>query len=126
MSETEATGWLRAVVYSCHDYEAMAAFYRRILDLEEYEVVPGWVGLRSADRPEGAYVCFEPATDERPAGIQGSSRIDIEVDDLDVAQAELEAAGATLISVVHANPAEEHRVMADPEGNELNIVLPIP
>ena len=53
-------------------------------------------------------------------------RIDIEVEDLDVAGAEALALGATLVEVVHVRPDEEHRIYADPEGNEFNLVLPIP
>jgi predicted enzyme related to lactoylglutathione lyase len=51
-------------------------------------------------------------------------RLDLEVDELDGPSARAEALGAELLQVVHVRPGEEHRVFADPEGNEFNLVLP--
>jgi predicted enzyme related to lactoylglutathione lyase len=123
---TSAVGWVRGVVFSCRDHEALAGFYRDLLGLEVYKQIPGWIELRRPDHPDSVVLGFEEATADRPPGVQGSTRIDLEVEDLDAAQARLETAGATLRHVVHANPEEEHRVLADPEGNEFNIVLPFP
>jgi predicted enzyme related to lactoylglutathione lyase len=53
-------------------------------------------------------------------------RVDVEVSELDAATARIEQLGGALIRVVRFRPGEEHRVMADPEGNEFNIVLPFP
>jgi predicted enzyme related to lactoylglutathione lyase len=118
-------GWLRGVVFTCHDYRALAGFYQRLLKLDVYKEIPDWLELAAGSR-SGVVLGFEPASAEREAGRQGSIRVDVEVEDLDEAQAVLEAEGARLVAVVHANPEEEHRIMADPEGNEFNIVLPFP
>ncbi len=53
-------------------------------------------------------------------------RPDIEVVDMDVAQAQVEALGGTLVAVIQEPSGETHRRMADPEGNEFTILLPLP
>lgn len=126
MSDIAPVGWARGIVWSCRDHQALAAFYRDALGLVVHKEIEGWIELRRPGHPDAVVLGFEAATDERPPGVQGSTRLDIEVEDLDAAQARLESAGARLVAVVHANPEEEHRVLADPEGNELNIVLPFP
>ena len=52
------------------------------------------------------------------------SEVAFQVDDLDVAQARVEALGGRLVEVMHARPGEIHLRMADPEGNEFTLVLP--
>ena len=53
-------------------------------------------------------------------------RPDVEVDDMDVAQARIEALGGRLVEIVHERTGETHRRMADPEGNEFTILAPLP
>jgi predicted enzyme related to lactoylglutathione lyase len=70
-------------------------------------------------------MAFQPAPDGDAA--PGTRlRVDVEVQDLDPATAQIERLGGALVRVVRFRPGEEHRVMADPEGNEFNIVLPFP
>ena len=48
-------------------------------------------------------------------------RPDLEVEDMDVAQARIEALGGRLVEIVHERTGDTHRRMADPEGNEFTI-----
>ena len=45
---------------------------------------------------------------------------------MDVARAAIEGLGGRLVEVIHARPGESHYRMADPEGNEFTVVLPLP
>ena len=45
---------------------------------------------------------------------------------MDVARARIEELGGRLVEVIHARPGESHYRMADPEGNEFTVVLPLP
>ena len=125
MSDSRAAGWLRGVIYDCRDHRVMCDFYRQMLDVEIQDEQPGWLEL--APSPQGVIMGFTPIDPEKLDAVRGQLvRIDIEVDDLDVAEAKILALGATLVEVVHVRPDEEHRVYADPEGNEFNLVLPSP
>ena len=122
MAATGRAGWLRGIVFDCRDHEALADFWSTVLDVGIYKELPGWKEL--APGKGNVVLGFQPATGA-PAP-QGRIRLDVEVDDLDEGQAALEAAGATFVRSVHFTEGEEHRIMADPEGNEFNIVLPFP
>ena len=50
----------------------------------------------------------------------------LEVEDMDIARARIEELGGRLVEVIHARPGESHYRMADPEGNEFTVVLPLP
>lgn len=115
-------GWLRGVIVDARDPERLGAFWQQVLGVGVGERVPGWLQLHPADR--GPLMAFQPVTGPAPA--PGRLRIDVEVEDLDVATRRIEALGGALQEIVRFRPGEEHRVMADPEGNEFNIVLPFP
>jgi hypothetical protein len=87
---------------------------------------PDWIQL-APDRG-GSFLAFEPATGPTAPGMPPGfrTRIDIEVDDMDVAKARIEELGGRLVQVIHARPGESHYPMADPEGNEFTVVLPLP
>jgi len=53
-------------------------------------------------------------------------RSDIEVVDMDVAQSRIEALGGRLVAVIQEPDGDSHRRMADPEGDEFTILLPLP
>lgn len=53
-------------------------------------------------------------------------RPDLEVEDVDVAQARIEALGGWLVEIVRERTGGTHRRMADPEGNEFTILAPLP
>lgn len=91
----------------------------------------GWLKLEPDRR--GVSFAFEPMgqglTEAEAAEVAKSparGRPDIEVEDMDVAQSRIEALGGRLVAVLHVGIDEEHRRMADPEGNEFTIVLPEP
>jgi predicted enzyme related to lactoylglutathione lyase len=113
------------VIFECRDHRALSAFWSDVLDLAVRKDLDGWVEL--APGRAGVVMGFQPVDPTAPPShVRSPISIDIEVEDLDVAQAHFEAAGAKLVRVVHFTPEEEHRVMADPEGNEFNLVLPFP
>lgn len=119
----EPVGWLRAVVVDAADPPKLAEFWRAVLGVGVVETAPDWIQL-APDRG-GAFMAFEPApAGSAPTGFR--TRPDIEVDDMDVARARIEALGGRLVEVIHARPGESHYRMADPEGNEFTVVLPLP
>ena len=119
-----AVGWVRGVVYAADDLEGLAAFWCAVLGTDVQYREPGWVELRPGT-PGGALLAFQPRVATGPSTTVPVS-IDLEVTDLDAAQARVEALGASLLEVIHAKPGEEHRLMADPEGNRFTLVLPFP
>ena len=70
-----------------------------------------------ARNTEGA-VGFGIQQVDRKRGNHPEMHLDIEVDDLDVAQQQVEALGGSLLAVRHLPDGFEWRVMADPDGNE--------
>lgn len=119
----EPVGWLRAVVVDAIDPPRLAEFWQAVLGVGVVETAPDWIQLEP-DRG-GAFLAFEPVADgTRPSGFR--TRPDIEVDDMDVARARIEALGGRMVEVIHARPGESHYRMADPEGNEFTVVLPLP
>jgi catechol 2,3-dioxygenase-like lactoylglutathione lyase family enzyme len=121
----QAVGWLRSVVFDAVDPPRLAEFWCAMLGVEldhERSIPPDWFETKIGR--SGVLLAFQPL----PAGGHAKPRIrlDIEVDELDGPSARAEALGARLLDVVHFKPSEEHRVFADPEGNEFNLVLPFP
>jgi predicted enzyme related to lactoylglutathione lyase len=117
----EPVGWLRAVVVDAKDLPGLAEFWQAVLGVGVVETAPDWIQLKP-DR-SSTFFAFEAAADgEAPSGFR--TRPDIEVEDLDVARARVEALGGRLVAVIQARPGESHYRMADPEGNEFTLVLP--
>ena len=116
-------GWLRAVVVDAEDPEALSRFWQAVLGVGVAEVEQDWIQLER-DRG-GAYLAFQPLP---PGGQAGTMRLrpDIEVEDMDVAQGQVEALGGRLVAVIQEPDGDSHRRMADPEGNEFTILLPLP
>ncbi len=123
MSADEPTpvGWVRALVFEAEDLGRAAEFWQALLGVGAVDVRPDWIQLER-DRG-GLYLAFLPAGAERPASVR--ARPDVEVADLDTAQARIEALGGRLLQV-DLDPEGEHRVMADTEGNEFTILGPLP
>ncbi len=120
--EAEPVGWLRAVVFDADDPERLARFWGAVLGVGVVESAPDWIQL-APDRG-GAFVAIEPS-DGAPGGT-ARTRPDLEVTDMDVARERIEQLGGRLVEVIHARPGESHYRMADPEGNEFTVVLPLP
>jgi predicted enzyme related to lactoylglutathione lyase len=120
---SEPVGWLRAVVVDAADPSRLSEFWQGVLGVGVVEAESDWIQLEP-DRG-GAFLAFEPSPPgEPPIGFR--TRPDIEVDDMDFARARIEALGGRLVEVIHARPGESHYRMADPEGNEFTVVLPLP
>jgi len=119
---TEAVGWFRALVVNAHDYEALAGFWQAVLGVGVAVREQDWVQLEPGKA--GVYLAFQPMADGDTPGMH--VRPDIEVADVAVAQARIEALGGSLVRVVQEPDGDEHRVMADPEGNEFCILPPLP
>jgi predicted enzyme related to lactoylglutathione lyase len=116
-------GWLRAVVVDAEDPERLSSFWQAVLGVGVHEVEEGWIQLE-LDRG-GVYLAFQPLPDGAERGAV-RLRPDIEVVDMDLAQAQVEALGGRLVAVVQEPDGDSHRRMADPEGNEFTILLPLP
>ena len=115
-------GWVRGVIVDAIDVERLGAFWQQVLGVGVAQQIPGWLELKFG--PEGSLLAFQPV--DPIAHAPGRIRIDIEVEDLEVANARIVELGGALKEIVRFKPGEEHRVMTDPEGNEFNIVLPFP
>jgi predicted enzyme related to lactoylglutathione lyase len=118
-------GWLRAIVVDADDPAALAAFWQAVLGVGVVERMEDWVQLGVGPGRGRVYLAFQPATEKAPAG-RMRLRPDLEVEDMDGAQARIEALGGRLVEIVHERTGETHRRMADPEGNEFTILAPLP
>lgn len=115
------TGWCRALVFEAEDIGRAADFWQAFLGVEMIDRRDDWIQL---GRDQGGiYLGFLPAQGERPGAIR--ARPDIQVSDLEAATARVQALGGRLLSIDH-DPEGQHRVMADPEGNEFTILGPLP
>jgi predicted enzyme related to lactoylglutathione lyase len=119
---SEGIGWLRGVVFDAEDPEKLAGFWQKVLGVGVAKREPGWIALEPGR--SGVLLAFQPVDEGRPKTIK--VRLDIVVEELDGPTDQVVALGAKLLEVVRYTPTEEHRVFADPEGNEFNLVLPEP
>jgi predicted enzyme related to lactoylglutathione lyase len=122
---SEPVGWLRAIVVDADDPAGLAAFWQAVLGVGVVEEMEDWIQLGIGSGRGRVYLAFEPATEAAPAG-RMRLRPDVEVEDMDVAQAQIEALGGRLVEIVHEPDGNTHRRMADPEGNEFTVLAPLP
>ncbi len=121
----QPVGWLRGVIFDAVDPRGLAKFWCELLGLEIDDTLsepPNW--YQTTTGRGDVLLGFQPVTTGALPGPR--IRLDVEVAELEAPSARAEALGARLVEVVHFRPGEEHRVFADPEGNELNLVLPFP
>ena len=117
-----AVGWMRSVVIDAHDPLLLAQFWCNVLDVEIVESEADWVQL-SPD-PGGTFFAFQPSTAPRPESLV--ARPDIEVTDIDHARDRIIELGGSYVRTIQELKGDHHYVMADPEGNELCLVQPLP
>lgn len=110
---------LTATVLDSPDARSLADFYRRLLGWTVGTDEPDWVTLRAPDgaaglsfQTESAYV--RPSWPARPGGQQMMMHLDVEVEDLDAAQAHAIGEGAVL---AEHQPQDDVRVCLDPAGH---------
>jgi predicted enzyme related to lactoylglutathione lyase len=113
---------MRALVVNARDYEALAGFWQQLLGVGVAVREQDWVQLETG--PAGVYLAFQPMAEGDAPGVH--IRPDIEVADIATAQARIIELGGSLVRVVQEADGDEHRVMADPEGNEFCILPPLP
>jgi catechol 2,3-dioxygenase-like lactoylglutathione lyase family enzyme len=114
-------GKLQCAVLDCPDAMELAQFYRSLLGGAVNQPDPRWTvssDFSTLHVDSGPVLAFQRVADHRaprwpdPAYPQ-QSHLDVEVPDLDVAQAQVLAQGARLL---HADP-RGWRVFADPAGH---------
>jgi catechol 2,3-dioxygenase-like lactoylglutathione lyase family enzyme len=115
-------GRFTVVALDTRDPQGLAQFYRSLTGWElEYDG-GDWVQLES---PVGATIAFQLAPDHEPPQWPGGEvsqqlHLDFDVDDLDLAEEQVLAIGATKAEV---QPGDEFRVYLDPAGHPFCLVL---
>ena len=119
-----ATASFGLVAIDCPDPRRLAEFYGAILGWEAYAPFGGndWVQLRA---PEGATIAFQKVDDFTPPDWPSGDppqqlHLDLDVEDLDIGEAEVLALGARKHEV-QPNPAN-FRVYLDPSGHPFCLV----
>jgi catechol 2,3-dioxygenase-like lactoylglutathione lyase family enzyme len=112
-------GKLTSTVVNSTDPRKLALFYQRLLGWPIGRDEPGWVTLRPDGGGPGLSFQDEaqyarPTWPAAPGEQQMMMHLDVEVDDLDAAEASAVAAGATLAAY---QPQEDVRVLLDPDGH---------
>jgi predicted enzyme related to lactoylglutathione lyase len=110
-----------SIVIDCPDAAASAAFYATMLDWKT-EVQAEWVDIRA---DYGQCISFQQVDDYAPPKWPGQEvpqqmHLDVVVDDLDTAEAEVIALGATRAEY---QPGTTFRVMLDPAGHPFCLCL---
>ncbi len=119
---------LQCVVLDCPDPRVLAEFYRAVLGGEvdrpdrRWSVDEAWSTLHT---PGGLVLCFQGVPDHRPPTWPGSERpqqfhLDFGVADLDAAEEQVLARGATLLD--GGAGTRSWRVYADPAGHPFCLV----
>ena len=104
-----------SIVIDCPDAQALASFYGALLDWE-VKTSDGWAEVRA---DYGQCICFQQVADYSPPRWPGQElpqqmHLDVMVEDLDQAEAEVLALGATR----HEHqPGTSFRVFLDPAGH---------
>ncbi|MFJ8887733.1 VOC family protein [Streptomyces sp. NPDC102402] len=110
----------RLVALDCPDPPSLAAFYRAVLGGEIKKYDEDWYDLYL---PGGARIAFQRAPDHRrpewPRGDHDSQQehLDFDVTDIERAQEEVLALGATPLDLDDRDGERGFRVYADPAGH---------
>jgi len=102
-------------VFDCPDARALAAFYAALLGWPEVDADDDWVTISNGANE----ISFQQVDDYTPPVWPGQEHpqqlhLDVDVDDMDEAEAALVALGATRHEV---QPGTTFRVMLDPAGH---------
>lgn len=114
------------VALDCPDPPALAAFYRDVLGGEVRKYDDDWYDLYV---PGGVRIAFQRAPDHRPPewprGDRNSQQehLDFDVDDIERAQEEVLALGATPLDLDDRGGERRFRVYADPAGHPFCLCL---
>ncbi|WP_231646114.1 VOC family protein [Mycolicibacterium mengxianglii] len=116
-------GKLRSVVVDCKNPRLLAAFYAEVLGGEADVEDETWAVVTD---PQGHRLAFQLAPEHEPPAFpdrRGSQQfhLDIEVDDVDDAEATVLALGAT--RVTDAPGEDDFRVFRDPAGHTFCLVF---
>ncbi|MDX6350238.1 MAG: hypothetical protein QOF84_5028 [Streptomyces sp.] len=119
-------GNLYALVIDCPDPRELASFYEKLLSLSRQEDTRDFVVLRNA--ADSSVVAFQRVDNFRAPRWTDASRpqqmhIDVMVTDLDTAQAQVLALGATLLE--GSDKPIGYRVYADPVGHPFCLITPL-
>ncbi|MFD5034287.1 VOC family protein [Streptomyces sp. NPDC058220] len=112
-----AIATLGTVVLDCPDPVALAGFYAQVLGGEVEDDGDGWVELTGAPGTTLAFQVapgFVPPSWPAPEGSQ-QFHLDLRVEDLDTAEKQVLALGATTLDT--ADASRTWRVYADPAGH---------
>lgn len=115
-------GRYELVALDCRDHTGLAAFYQSIVGGEiDDEVDDDWIELHTS----GGTIAFQRVDDHQPPTWPSGERpqqahLDIEVDDLDVAEPAVIAAGA--LKVDEQPRPDNWRVFVDPAGHPFCLV----
>lgn len=110
-------GRLHAVVIDCPEPVALAEFYRDLVGGELRPTLEGWALLAC---PGGLLLSFQAVADYRPPRWPDPDHpqqfhVDVMVEDLDIAEPNALALGATLLE--GSDKPVGYRVYADPAGH---------
>jgi catechol 2,3-dioxygenase-like lactoylglutathione lyase family enzyme len=113
---------LQVVALDCPDPDALAAFYSAVLGAPVERSDDEWVQLEARG---GTALAFQRVHDHRPPRWPGAEHpqqlhLDLEVADLDTAEAAIVRLGARKHEV---QPGETFRVFLDPAGHPFCLVL---
>ena len=108
-----------AVTVDCLDVERVSTFWSSLLDRSPGPTDPGWVylGTRGEAQPR---LVFQPVRESKVA--KNRLHLDIEVDDIEIGIAQVEALGGTAAGERHEYDGGVVVVMRDVEDNEFCLV----
>ncbi|MFF5896896.1 VOC family protein [Streptomyces argenteolus] len=114
------------VALDCPDPRALAGFYQAVVGGEITNEHEDWYTLHV---PGGARIAFQRATDHRPPEWPRAdhnsqqAHLDFDVPDIDRAQEEVLALGATPLDLDDEGGKRDFRVYADPAGHPFCLCL---
>ncbi len=111
-------GTVGAVVINAADFEGLKSFWQAFLGVGVAREIDGFFCWLEPQHEGGVSVAIQLSEDPGPA--VGRVHIDTGVDDLDAAQAQIEALGGSHLED-HEIMGFTWKIMADPEGNRFCI-----